>query len=115
MTVYFTETEAQSEDFFESSLPDVDVGFAEDIAAVPAAADCVSVFIGSQITAEVFAAHPNVRFIATRSTGTDHIDLTECRKRGVIVSSVPSYGENTVAEHTFALLLAISRRIRPAL
>src|SRR5437764_543887 len=54
-------------------------------------------------------------FVTTRSTGLDHIDVAACAQRGVIVSYVPNYGENTVAEHSFALLLAISRKIRPAL
>ena len=50
--------------------------------------------------------------IATRSTGCDHIDLDVCDKRGVGVANVGNYGENTVAEHTFALMLALSRRLR---
>jgi len=45
------------------------------------------------------------------STGYDHIDLEECRKRKIPVCNVPTYGENTVAEHTFALILALSRKI----
>jgi D-lactate dehydrogenase len=54
---------------------------------------------------------PKLRFITTMSTGFDHIDLEECKARNIPVSNVPSYGETVVAEHTFALLLAISRRI----
>ena len=49
--------------------------------------------------------------IATRSTGFDHIDLEHCRQRGIVVSNVPSYGDRTVAEHVFALLLGISRNL----
>jgi D-lactate dehydrogenase len=40
--------------------------------------------------------------------------LATCRKRHIAVSNVPSYGENTVAEHTFALILALSRNIHRA-
>jgi D-lactate dehydrogenase len=57
---------------------------------------------------------PRLKFIATRSTGYDHIDLAACRARHVTVSNVPSYGENTVAEHTFGLILALSRNIHRA-
>ena len=71
----------------------------------------ISPFIRSQISAEVAAALPNLRLVATRSTGFDHIDLQACAARGVTVANVPSYGENTVAEHTFALMLALSRKI----
>ena len=54
---------------------------------------------------------PNLKYIATMSTGFDHIDIEECKRRHIAVSTVPTYGENTVAEHTFALIFAISRRI----
>jgi len=54
---------------------------------------------------------PKLKMIATFSTGFDHIDLDECQKRSVTVCNVPFYGENTVAEHTFALILALSRKL----
>lgn len=76
-----------------------------------ASADVVSTFIKSQVTADVPAELPNLKLIATRSTGYDHIDLESCRRRGVAVCNVPDYGDPTVAEHAFALLLAVSRRI----
>jgi len=115
MTVCFTETEPQSEQFFEASLPDQKVGFCDQLSEVPRDIDCLSIFIGTPINDEVLHERPNLKFIATRSTGVDHIDLPSCKKHGVTVSFVPSYGENTVAEHTFALLLALSRRIRHTL
>jgi len=74
-------------------------------------ADCLSVFIYSGLNQSVLAKFPSVRMIATRSTGYDHIDLKDCRGRGVTVSNVPSYGENTVAEHTFALILMLARKV----
>lgn len=73
--------------------------------------EVISVFIYSQVNAEVLASLPRVRFIATRSTGYDHIDIATCKARGVAVANVPSYGENTVAEHTFALILALARHV----
>ncbi len=73
--------------------------------------EVLSPFIYSQITAEVLAALPRLRLVATRSTGFDHVDLAACADRDIVVANVPSYGENTVAEHTFALILALSRKI----
>lgn len=86
---------------------------AVDAAADTAAsdADCLSVFIYSTVNESVLARFPALRMIATRSTGYDHIDLKECGRRGVSVSNVPSYGENTVAEHTFALILMLTRKV----
>jgi D-lactate dehydrogenase len=82
-----------------------------EASAGDASADCVSVFIYSQLDAAALARFPAAHLIATRSTGFDHIDLQECRNRKIVVSNVPSYGENTVAEHTFALILMLSRKV----
>lgn len=77
-------------------------------------AEVISTFIDSQLTAETLAPFRSLRLIATRSTGYDHIDLAYCRAAGITVCNVPDYGDTTVAEHTFALLLALSRRIPAA-
>ncbi len=77
-------------------------------------AEAVSVFIRSRVDRAVLDRLPRLRFLATRSTGFDHIDLAACDERGISVSNVPHYGENTVAEHTFGLILALSRRILQA-
>jgi D-lactate dehydrogenase len=77
-------------------------------------ASLLSVFIRSPVTADLLGQMPSLRFIATRSTGYDHVDLEACRARGIAVSNVPTYGENTVAEHTFGLILALSRKIHQA-
>ena len=68
-------------------------------------------FVFSPVTARVLEQFPKLRFIATLSTGYDHINLAACQSRSIAVANVPIYGENTVAEHTFALILALSRKI----
>lgn len=73
--------------------------------------EIVSIFIYSKITADVIKKLPKLKLVATRSTGFDHIDVEECKKREITVTHVPFYGENTVAEHTFGLILALSRNI----
>jgi D-lactate dehydrogenase len=77
-------------------------------------AEIVSPFIYSKLTAERLTKLPKLKMIATRSTGFDHIDMVECARRGITVCNVPFYGENTVAEHTFALILALSRKVHEA-
>jgi len=74
-------------------------------------AEAISIFITTKITASEMDKFPKLKLIATRSTGFDHIDLEEAKKRGITVCTVPSYGVNTVAEFTFALILALSRRV----
>jgi D-lactate dehydrogenase len=76
-----------------------------------AGADIISVFIYSAVTREALAALPRVKLVTTRSTGFEHIDLDACAERGITVCNVPRYGENTVAEHAFGLILALSRKI----
>lgn len=76
--------------------------------------DVVSVFVYSKLDKKVLDQLPNLKMVATRSTGIDHIDSQECKKRKIEVFNVPSYGENTVAEYTIALLLAVAKRIVPA-
>lgn len=73
--------------------------------------DIVSVFIYSKINKKILRKFPKLKLITTRSTGFDHINLKECKKRKVTVCNVPFYGENTVAEHTFGLILSLSRHI----
>ncbi|MBI2546170.1 hydroxyacid dehydrogenase [Candidatus Woesearchaeota archaeon] len=73
--------------------------------------DILSVFIYSKVNKDIIAQLPKLRFIATRSTGFDHIDMDTCKAKGIKVANVPTYGENTVAEHTFALILSLTRKI----
>lgn len=92
---------------FRDVLEDKDLALIVD-------AEIVSPFIYSKLTAKRLAKLPKLRMVATRSTGFDHIDMAECAKREITVCNVPFYGENTVAEHTFALILALSRKVHEA-
>ena len=77
-------------------------------------ADVLSVFIYSLVKKDLMKSTKNLKLIATRSTGFNHIDIHGAKKQGVTVCNVPYYGENTVAEHTFALILSLSRNIHKA-
>lgn len=74
-------------------------------------AEVLSIFINSKVDASVMQRFPNLKLVATRSTGFDHIDLDYCRANNINVCNVPRYGEQTVAEYAFALMLTISRRV----
>ncbi|MCW2273823.1 hydroxyacid dehydrogenase [Rhodoblastus acidophilus] len=78
-------------------------------------AEVVSTFIYSKLDRDVLDQLPATKLVATRSTGYDHIDMADCARRKIAVCNVPTYGENTVAEHVFALLLALSHRLRDAM
>lgn len=76
--------------------------------------DAIAIFIGTKVSRVTLETLPRLRLLLTMSTGYDHIDLDACRERGVTVCHVPHYGENTVAEHTFALILSLSRKLHAA-
>jgi D-lactate dehydrogenase len=72
-------------------------------------------FIHSKIGRAEIDMMPHLQLIATRSTGYDHIDLACTGERKIAVANVPGYGENAVAEYTFALMLTLTRKISVAL
>lgn len=74
-------------------------------------AEVVSVFVSSDVTKEMIEALPNLKLIACRSTGFNNVDTEVAKQRGVSVVNVPTYGEHTVAEYTFGLMLALTRKI----
>jgi len=75
--------------------------------------DCeiLTTFVNCKINRNTLQSLPSLKYIATMSTGYDHIDIGLCEEKGVKVSNVPFYGENTVAEYTFALILGLSRKL----
>jgi D-lactate dehydrogenase len=77
-------------------------------------ADIISTFIYSNLSERTLDQFDKLKLIATRSTGFDHIDLEYCEKNNITICNVPEYGGNTVAEHAFALIHAISRHIPEA-
>lgn|SRR3989339_298698 len=77
-------------------------------------AEILSTFIYSQLTKKDLDALPKLKLVAARSVGYDHIDMEECRKRGITVCNVPDYGSHVIAEHVFALLLSALRHIAEA-
>lgn len=65
----------------------------------------------SQINDNVLKHFPRLKLLITRSTGTDHVNLADCKRYGIIFKNIPDYGSFFVAEHTFAMLLSFTRRI----
>jgi D-lactate dehydrogenase len=90
----------------------LELSFPPDLDSVPADCEVLSVFLGMPVDAGFLDRHPGLLAVMTRSHSVDHIDTEACRKRGVQVRPLPPYGTRSVAEHTFALLLTLSRRIR---
>jgi D-lactate dehydrogenase len=83
----------------------------EETATSAAGSQAVCVFVNCMVNRAVISALPELKFIATRSTGFDHIDLVAAKERGIAVATVPGYGSRTVAEFAFGLILTLSRKI----
>jgi len=116
MRIAFFEVEDWEEEYLKGKLSGHQLKFPNEKLSLENAAqikdfDALSVFIYSKIDEQIIQEIPNLKLVTTRSTGFDHIDLDVCKKRGITVCNVPSYGENTVAEHTFALILSLSRNM----
>ncbi len=60
-------------------------------------------------TARVFDAHPRLRVVARVGVGYDAVDVPAATAHGVVVATTPGANHDSVAEHTFALLLGLSR------
>jgi D-lactate dehydrogenase len=75
--------------------------------------DTISIFTGDDASAVVIESlHKNgVRFIATRASGYDNIDLHKADELGMVVANVPDYSPYAIAEHVVALLLALNRKL----
>ena len=114
MLIVFVETESSEQDYFSNRFPCNEVLFAGSLEEVPAEAEALCIFIYSHVHEAFLQRHPRLKLIVTRSTSHAHIDLPACQARGIVVNSIETYGECTVAEHTFALLLAVARRLPEA-
>lgn len=76
-----------------------------------AEAEVISVFVTSEVTREMIEKMPKLRLIACRSTGFNNIDLDATKENDVTVVNVPTYGNETVAEFAFTMLLALTRKL----
>lgn len=113
----FFEVQDWERELYTKTFPDaqlVHTALSATNASEYAQAEIVSTFIRSDLSKETMQQLPNLRGIATRSTGFDHIDVAYAKSRSIRVCNVPEYGSNTVAEHTFALILTLTRRILPS-
>ncbi|MDV2481433.1 glycerate dehydrogenase [Methanoculleus sp. Wushi-C6] len=91
------------------TYPADDAGFRDRIR------DAEVVVVGRYgMRADAFAAAPHLRMVAVWQTGYDHVDLEAATRAGVVVSNVPAYAFEAVAEFVFAYALALLRRVHVA-
>lgn len=64
-----------------------------------------------QIDADTLAQLPNLKYIGIQATGFNVVDIKAAKERGVIVTNIPAYSTDSVAQQTFALILAVTNRV----
>jgi D-lactate dehydrogenase len=85
-------------------------------AALAAGSEAVAIFANDDASAPVLAqlAALGVRYLAVRAAGHDQVDAAAAQRLGLRVATVPEYSPYAIAEHTVALMLALSRRLHLA-
>ncbi|MDO8659683.1 MAG: NAD(P)-dependent oxidoreductase, partial [Candidatus Parcubacteria bacterium] len=119
MKIAFFGLEKADQDYFLKSFEGVESVFFEghldkDIIGQIKDIEILCIFIDSEINKDVIDMLPNLKFIATRATGFNNIDIEYAKSKDIKVSNVPAYGANTVAEFTFGLILNLSRKLSKA-
>ena len=120
MNIAFFETDNYEKEYLEKSLNSHNLSFHShpldntDIRSLKKT-QVLGVFIYSHLNRLILKELLNLKLIVTMSTGYDHIDLEYCKRRNIAVCNVPKYGSASVAEHTFALILALVRNLDDAI
>ena len=123
MNIIFYDFRDSEKNFFKHNVyEDFDIKFVKEplnsfteVTEFDSRETCViSVFTTSRIDLEVLDKFKNLRLITTRSTGFDHIDIDECAKRNIAVVNVEQYGKVSVTEYTIGMIIALVRKLVPA-
>jgi D-3-phosphoglycerate dehydrogenase len=85
-----------------------------DLLEAVADAEALVVRSGTQVTAEIIEAAQKLRVIGRAGIGVENMDLEAANRKGVAVMNTPFGSNTTAAEHTIAMLLALSRQIPEA-
>ena len=82
----------------------------ELVARIGEADAVINIRSSTQFSAEVLAESPKLRVISIWGTGTDNVDLSAAKARGITVTNTPAVSAIAVAEHTLALMFAVARQ-----
>lgn len=93
----------------------VKTGVGEDgLAEIIGEHDGLIIRSGTKVTAKVLANPGKLKGIARAGVGVDNIDVAEATRKGILVLNTPGGNTLSAAEHTMALILAMSRNVVPA-
>ncbi len=90
---------------FEKTIDQIDIKKIKD-------AEILSVFVYDKLDKKLLSKLKKLKLIITRSTGYDHIDIQYCKKNKITVAHIPAYSPQSIAEHTFAMILSLTRKLK---
>lgn len=119
MKIAFFGVDKDKQSIFADALKGQDVTFFDGVldrenTSLAKDAEAICLFVNSTLDKNTIDALPKLKFVATRSTGYDHIDVAYAKEKGIQIANVPGYGAHTVAEFAFGLMLNLSRKILSA-
>lgn len=103
-------------DYLQKHLSDFDIKFVQGTTKdhpelSDKEVDILCLFADSPVDEKLLERFPNLKLVATRSTGYNHIDRGALAAHNVKLSYVPAYGKNTVAEYAFGLMIMLTRKL----
>ena len=91
----------------------IDARLSETTTSLADGCEAISIFTGDKADARVLEAlhKTGVKYLALRSAGFNHVDLAKTKELNMKVARVPAYSPYAIAEHTFAMILALNRKL----
>ena len=94
---------------------DVNTGLTpEELKKIIGSYDGLVIRSATKVTSEILEAADNLKVIGRAGIGLDNVDIPEASKRGIVVMNTPEGNTITTAEHTIAMIMALSRNIPQA-
>jgi D-3-phosphoglycerate dehydrogenase len=91
---------------------DVNIGLSpEQLKEIIAQYDGLVIRSATKVTADIIAAAKNLKVIGRAGIGLDNVDIPSASQRGIVVMNTPEGNTITTAEHTIAMMMALSRNI----
>ena len=91
---------------------DVKTGLSEDeIVKIISEYDGMVVRSATKVTKKIIGAAKNLKVIGRAGAGVDNIDVPAAKEKNIIVMNTPGGNSNATAEHAFALIMSVLRKI----
>ncbi len=86
----------------------------DDLKKIIGEADGLVIRSNTKVTQDLVDSASNLKVVGRAGTGLDNVDIPACNKKGIVVMNTPGGNTNSAAEHTIAMMLALTRHIPQA-